>query len=412
VAKAEFSPGETALIAELARDLAPALPAIARRWAPEAVLASESTAQSRQRFAASALERLQGFLDALACGNIQGALDLCAALARELAEQPVDDHDCAHDCPCESLGGLFDAAAIPRSIVETEIARRTAANRERQLEWLLCFARLWARMTERFAAAYSSAREANPRRARANAIESARAKSTLAASIAHEIRTPLNVILGYADLMAERLGELDDRIGVRHGRSIKRAGNRLLCTISTILKLSRADAGACELRPVPLRLGAVVRREADQLAVLARRKNIHFRCIVEAPDATVNFDEHCLSGALVNLIQNAIKFTDKGGVTVRVYRGGGRELRVDVRDTGAGIDPAYLPRLFEPFTRENSPASRGAEGGGLGLALARRYVELNGARIAVRSEKNAGSCFTIVFAGTESACATDACTPD
>jgi signal transduction histidine kinase len=408
VEEVDFNPEETALAAQLARELSPALPAIARRWAAEVSLQGIAPVQSRQEFAASALDPLKRVIAAIAAGNVAAALELCAALARGFAEQHARDHDGAR----ESLGDLFAAAAIPRSIIQTEIARRSAADRERRLTALLCFTRLWTRMAQRFAAAYSSAVEANLRRLNADAIDSARQKSALAASVAHEIRTPLNVILGYADLMAERLGELNDGMGSRYGGLIKRAGNRLLRAISAVLELSKADAGAYQLKPEPLNLGALVRREAEQLAVLARRKNIDLRCVIEEPDAAVRFDEHCLSGALINLIQNAIKFTENGGVTVRVYRDRARTLRLDVSDTGAGIDSAYLPRLFEPFTRENSPAGRGAEGAGLGLALVRRYVELNGARIAVRSEKNLGSCFTIVFAGTECACEANPSTSD
>ena len=389
---ANLNSEEIALLAELARELAPDLPRIAREWA-----ARSSDDSSRLTSLSDGAALAQRLFAAIVAGNVEAAMEICVAQARAIAERRASDRDRAS----ESLDDLFAGLAVARSTLEAEIIRRTAANSERRLKALLGFTRLWTRMAERFAATYVSALEANKRRPHTSTTEPADWRATLAARLAHEIRTPLNVILGYADLMAERLHELDDPTGASHGASIKRAGKRLLRMISAVLELSKANGGVYDLKPMPLNLGAFARREVEQLAVLARRKNIQLSCIVEEPAAVVRFDERCLSGALVNLIQNAIKFTVEGGVTVRVFRDGTGELRLEIRDTGAGIDPAYLPRLFEPFTRENSAATRAVEGSGLGLALARRYVELNGARILVRSEKNVGSRFIIVFAGTE-----------
>jgi len=189
--EADFNLEETALAAQLARELSPALPAIARRWAAEISPQGIAPVQSRQEFAASALKPLKRIIDAIAAENVAAALELCAALARGFAEQRVRNHNGARG----SLSDLLAAAAIPRTIIQAEIARR-AADRERRSNALLCFTRLWARLAERFAAAYSSAIEADLRRLNADAIESAREKSALAASVAHEIRTPLNLILG------------------------------------------------------------------------------------------------------------------------------------------------------------------------------------------------------------------------
>jgi signal transduction histidine kinase len=383
VAKADFNSGETALLSEIARELA----ADPDRWTVRPPDHPPSWSDT-----ASALT--QSLLAAIVAEDAETALEICETRARDLAKTRVADSIAAG----ENLGYLMAALAVARSAFEAEIIRRTAADRERQLGALLGFTRLWTQMLERFAAAYTSAAEAQPR---AKRIESARRRSSLATRLAHEIRTPLNVILGYADIMAERLQELDDPMGARHGAAIKRAGDRLLRMISAVLELSKASAEAYELKPERIDLGAFVRRELAEMEVLARRKKIELNCIIEEPAAVVRFDARCLSGALVNLVQNAIKFTAEGVVTVRVYREDAGALCLEVRDTGAGIDAAYLPRLFEPFTREDSALTRGVEGSGLGLALTRRYLELNGARITARSEKNAGSSFTIVFAGAQ-----------
>ncbi|MGH7822049.1 MAG: sensor histidine kinase [Candidatus Binatia bacterium] len=146
---------------------------------------------------------------------------------------------------------------------------------------------------------------------------------------------------------------------------------------------------------VPLDLAVVVRGQVGDLAVLASDTGLSLRCEVEE-HARVLFDEYCLSQALTNLIQNGIKFTRHGSVVVRLYRDGER-LRISVRDTGIGIGAPYLERLFEPLSQEDSGLTRRFEGSGLGLALTRRYLELNGARLSVENKKDVGSVFTIEF---------------
>jgi two-component system, sensor histidine kinase len=131
--------------------------------------------------------------------------------------------------------------------------------------------------------------------------------------------------------------------------------------------------------------------------VLAAAKGIALFSNIDDPDTIILFDEHCLVGALTNLIQNAIKFTAQGAITIRLSRGRSANLELEISDTGIGIDTTYLPRLFEPFSREESSYNRPFEGWGLGLALARKYLELNGASLSVASQKNVGSTFTIGF---------------
>src|SRR6202162_6124692 len=133
------------------------------------------------------------------------------------------------------------------------------------------------------------------------------------------------------------------------------------------------------------------------MRVLAERKNIKLECSIDEPAATILFDEYCLSGALTNLLQNAIKFTKEGSITVSLYRAPGKRLKVAVKDTGIGIDTAYLSRIFEPFSQEESGYRRSFEGNGLGLALTKRYLELNGATVEVESSKGHGALFTITF---------------
>jgi signal transduction histidine kinase len=170
-----------------------------------------------------------------------------------------------------------------------------------------------------------------------------------------------------------------------------------MTTIHGVLDISKIQAGAFDLKPAPLPLRSLVERHVEDVRVLARQKGLSLTSAIEEPEATVRFDEYCLSQALLNLLGNAVKFTEEGTITVRLCRAPEGELCLEIRDTGVGIDPGYLPRLFTPFSQELSGYTRPFEGSGLGLALARNYLALNGARISVESEKGRGSTFRVHF---------------
>jgi signal transduction histidine kinase/CheY-like chemotaxis protein len=233
--------------------------------------------------------------------------------------------------------------------------------------------------------------------ARDNALQASRVKSEFLANMSHEIRTPLNVVLGYTDVLADEIDEQQNEDMKEHLDAIRRAGRRLNRTIQGILDFSKIEARAFELRPQSVKLATLLERHVDDIRILAEQKSLRLRCVIEEPKATVLFDEYCLSGALTNLLQNAIKFTEEGSVTARLYRGSDRNLRISIVDTGIGIEAAYLARIFEPFSQEESGYTRRFEGNGLGLALTRSYLQLNSASISVQSQKGQGSTFTIAF---------------
>ncbi|HVA41215.1 MAG TPA: PAS domain S-box protein, partial [Candidatus Binataceae bacterium] len=233
--------------------------------------------------------------------------------------------------------------------------------------------------------------------ARDSALESTRLKSAFLANTSHEIRTPLNVILGYTDLVGEHLADIGDHTQDAYIEALGRAGRRLLKTIQQILDYSRLEAGALVLNPSAIALAPFIEDQANDLSVLAVEKGIELRLAITEPEATVRFDEYCLQSALSNLLDNAIKFTDGGEIVLGLDRDGAGTLKLEVRDTGIGIDDDYLPRLFEPFSQEQTGHSRRFEGAGLGLAFARKCVELGGARISAASRKGEGSTFTIAF---------------
>jgi PAS domain S-box-containing protein len=232
--------------------------------------------------------------------------------------------------------------------------------------------------------------------ARDAALESSRLKGAFLANMSHEIRTPLNVILGYVDIFGDHLAEIGDDTQQESLEAVARAGKRLIQTINGILDYSKIEAGRFECKPELLRLSDLVARQVDDFRALANRKGIDISFVDETPVARIMADEYCVSAAVQNLIGNAIKFTERGWVEVRQFRHKG-ELCLEVRDTGVGIDAKFLPKLFQPFIQEDSGFSRKFEGSGLGLALSKRFLEANHARISVQSEKGAGTAFTIHF---------------
>jgi signal transduction histidine kinase len=356
----------------------------------------------RRTLVVLARELMGGFFRALATGDPLRALaahdQFCERLIRRRLPDPAVNHRL-------TIGDLMRASRLLCEIVDHEIATAFANDSVRETSARLAYARLWNLAAESLALTYTRLYEQQAHRhqdelsaARDAALEASRLKSGFVANITHEIRTPLNVILGYADLLVERLAELNDDSVSEYAEPIHRAGQRLLDTIGAVLDLSRIESGAFELQPVTIMLPTMVERHVKDLRVLAHKKGIGLYSQIDTPDATVIFDEHCLSNTIINLLQNAIKFTERGAVSVRVFRDRVGALALAVRDTGDGIDAAYLPRLFEPFSQESQESARSHEGAGLGLALVRRYVEFNRARIEVESTKHVGTTFTVTFA--------------
>ena len=242
---------------------------------------------------------------------------------------------------------------------------------------------------KRFEAELAGARDA--------ALQSTRLKSAFLANMSHEIRTPLNMILGYNVLMAEDFAGLDQESRAALFSGVQSAAKRLMATVDGVLDISKIETGNFDLRPTLLDLPALVAGQVVEFGHLAEAKGLTLACMIAEPRATILFDGYCLTHALMNLLQNAIKFTEEGGISVILDRAPDGRLRLSVRDSGIGIDPAFLPHLFEPFSQEDTGYTRRFEGSGLGLALTKQFLELNAATVSVESEKGNGSVFRILF---------------
>lgn len=231
--------------------------------------------------------------------------------------------------------------------------------------------------------------------ARAEAEAANRAKDQFLANMSHELRTPLHAILGYADLM--RGGTLPEPSRREALSTIATSGRHLLSLINDLLDLSRIRSGHLELNPAPVQLGVLFEEIAAMVRVEAQRKGLHFFLDAQAGLAqTVEADGKRLRQILLNLLGNAIKFTESGGVTLAAgsipAQEGKVELHVLVTDTGIGISAGDRTRIFAPF--EQAAEGRLQESGaGLGLAITRELARLMGGDVEVESQPGQGSRF-------------------
>jgi PAS domain S-box-containing protein len=218
------------------------------------------------------------------------------------------------------------------------------------------------------------------------------AKSDFLAHMSHELRTPLNGILGYAQIL-KRDKRLDQR-QVDGITVIQRSSEHLLAIINDILDMAKIEAGRAELTLSDISLERFIYFIAETIRVKATEKGLAFVCEM-APDlpAGVRVDEKRLRQVLLNLLANAIKFTEEGSVCLRVGYLPLARLRFDVQDTGIGIDEARLAAIFEPF-EQVSDARHRVGGTGLGLAISRQLVRLMGGEVRVESRRGAGSTFS------------------
>jgi signal transduction histidine kinase/DNA-binding NarL/FixJ family response regulator len=225
-----------------------------------------------------------------------------------------------------------------------------------------------------------------------------RAKSAFLAAMSHELRTPLNAILGYAQIL--RRDRTLSSVQLQHMSTIQQSGQHLLALINDVLDLSKVEAGKLEVNPKPVNLVAFLTLIAEIIRVRAEKKNLRFDMdITTRLPETVGMDETRLRQVLLNLLGNAVKFTDRGAVKLRVTDLGTSTvaadqtlIRFEVVDEGVGIAEGQVEAIFEPFVQVGDRTRRSG-GTGLGLAISRQLTQLMGGELKVESTSGQGSRF-------------------
>jgi signal transduction histidine kinase len=221
-------------------------------------------------------------------------------------------------------------------------------------------------------------------------------KSEFLANMSHELRTPLNAIIGFSEVLADRMfGELNEK-QEEYLKDIYASGTHLLSLINDILDLSKIEAGRMELELSDFHLPAALDNALTLVRERAGRRSITLQMGVDDRLGGVRADERKIRQVVLNLLSNAIKFTPEGGrIEVAAVPKDG-SVEVSVSDTGVGIAPEDHEAVFEEF-RQVGTAEKKAEGTGLGLTLCRKFIELHGGRIWVKSQVGEGSTFTFTI---------------
>ena len=290
-------------------------------------------------------------------------------------------------------GLLLMAGVIGWWLVLTQISRRVAQEESnRQTEALVREIDAHHRTDEQLQRAKLAADAAKHAADAAN-----QAKSRYISAVSHELRTPLNSILGYAQLLDE-----DPTLPVHRKQAvgvIRRGGEHLLSLIEGTLDIARIEGGKLALEPKPMRLHEALRQIVQMFELQAHSKGLHFEHDIEGAPALVRADERRLMQILINVLGNAVKFTQAGRVSFRALHV--RDMAVfEIEDTGPGIAPQDIERIFEPFSRGASAASAPSGGTGLGLTIAKMLTDLMGGEMAVQSSTAAEAADASAAAGT------------
>ncbi|MFP4222278.1 MAG: ATP-binding protein [Phormidium sp.] len=234
-------------------------------------------------------------------------------------------------------------------------------------------------------------------------IRATRLKDEFLANMSHELRTPLNAILGMTEALQEEVfGTLGDR-QVQALDTVERSASHLLALINDILDVAKIESGQVELDCAPCSVAPLCQSSVTFIKQQALKKRIQLSVNLPLNLPDIVLDERRIRQVLINLLNNAVKFTPEGGqITLAVtypkpteVQGETQYLRFSVIDTGIGISPDNIKKLFQPFMQIDSALNRQYEGTGLGLALTKRIVDLHGGQVGLTSEVGVGSCFTL-----------------
>ena len=236
--------------------------------------------------------------------------------------------------------------------------------------------------------------------ARDAAEASNRAKSFFLANMSHELRTPLNAIIGYSEMLQEDAGDTKGEDYVDDLKKIQGAGKHLLSLINDILDLSKVEAGKMELHVEPFELRALLKEIEATIQPLVEKNGNSLRVTCPEAIGQMTSDFTRVRQVLFNLLSNACKFTEKGVISLDVSRrlqNGRDTISIIVRDSGIGMTPEQMKKLFQAFSQADASTTKKYGGTGLGLAISKRLCEMMGGSVSVESEPGKGSVFTVVL---------------
>jgi PAS domain S-box-containing protein len=223
-------------------------------------------------------------------------------------------------------------------------------------------------------------------------------KSEFLAQMSHEIRTPLNVMMSYTSLLKDDMSDEDNAEQNEIFKSISNAGSRIIRTIDLILNSSELQAGSYSLIPKNVDLfNDIIMNVYNDLKGLIESKNIELSIRRSVNNSFVKCDEYSVYQSVMNLVDNAIKYTEEGFVEIRLKQSKEHKIQIEIEDSGIGISDEYQANLFKAFSQEESGYTRRFEGTGLGLSLVKNYCDLNNISIDFVSKKDRGTTFILTF---------------
>jgi len=228
-----------------------------------------------------------------------------------------------------------------------------------------------------------------------DAAESAdRLKSTFLATMSHELRTPLNSIIGFTGIVSQGMAGPLNAEQAKQLNIVKNSARHLLDLINDVLDISKIEAGQLEIQCEKFSISRAIEKVVAIVSPLAQKKGIALHTEISPEVGSISGDQRRTEQILLNLLGNAVKFTDEGSVMIRCWRDG-QGVVTAITDTGIGIDPQDQKSIFEPFRQADTGLARKREGTGLGLSICKRLVDLMGGFISVDSARGKGSTFSV-----------------
>jgi signal transduction histidine kinase/ActR/RegA family two-component response regulator len=222
-------------------------------------------------------------------------------------------------------------------------------------------------------------------------------KDAFIANISHEIRTPLNGILGMASIIKDTFRDNIKKEDEELFEGIDISSKRIIRTVDMILNYSRLQVGEFQIIRKDMELSPICENLVKEFMLPAKIRSLELTFQNKCGDVNVLADEYSITMAISNLIDNAIKFTNKGLINVILYKGNNDDIILDIKDTGIGISDEYIEMMYEPYQQEQMGYGRAYEGVGLGLSLVKKVLDLNNVKVFVESKKGEGTTFSINF---------------